>query len=524
MLEDLFLPIVIIGTSFIAALAALLILPMLPEPFSKPAVTPEMMGEETVFLFDGEVLVDATPKARRLLDHSSSDLNDWQRFLAAILPRFPSFLTEISNLADRGLMVFEDRTGESRVRARWLNGVARISVLDSPGDEDSAGIDNQSLAALNSELQTLRDLAEDMPILAWQLDDGGNVSWANHAYLKLAAQCSGAPEILTWPLPHLFEDTDPTTLSEGVNHRRLSVELPNDSERWFDCSVGSSGGSRMLFAIPADAATQAEVTLGQFRQTLTMTFAQLPTGLAIFNRDRNLVMFNPALTDLFLLEPQFLISRPSLAAFLDRLREKQMVPEQRSFKEWREKMATLERESASGVYQETWTLASGQTYRLTGRPHPDGAVAFLFEDISSEVSLTRRFREELEVSQAVMDSLPHGIAVFSAAGVLTTANAAYVDIWQHDPSASLGEVSISDMRSFWVSRCPHHRTQTQIGLLADHLQRRLEWAGRATLESGQALKCSIRPIAGGSTMVTFEKIGGPRLARKAKSANEEIDA
>ena len=524
MLEDLFVPFVIIGASFVAALAALLVLPLLPATLARTPVTPEILGEDTVFLFDGEVLVDATPRARRLLGTGAEDQNDWQRFLSVILPRFPGFLTEISNLADRGLMVLEDRTGNARVRARWLNGVARISVLDAPGAEDDAAIDNQSLAALNAELQTLRDLAEDMPILAWQLDDAGTVCWANKEYLKLAAQVGTGDEVITWPLPHLFEDTDPTTLSEGVNHRRLAVALPDGTQRWFDCSVGAGAGARMLFAIPADAANHAEVTLGHFRQTLTMTFAQLTIGLAIFNRDRNMVMFNPALTDLFQLEPQFLISRPSLDAFLDRLREKQMVPEQRSFKEWREKMATLERESANGVYQENWALPSGQSYRLTGRPHPDGAVAFLFEDISSEVSLTRRFREELEVGQAVIDTLPHGVAVFSAAGILTTTNAAYDQMWEHDPTGNLGEVSIAEMRAYWLSFCPHHRTQSQIGLLCDHLQRRMEWSGRVTLSGGTALHCAVKPIAGGSTMVSFEAVARSRRGQKGPRRSEAVDA
>ncbi|KAJ57222.1 hypothetical protein ACMU_01640 [Actibacterium mucosum KCTC 23349] len=517
MFENLVVPIVVVGVSFLAAVAALMVLPILPAPFLRARVTPEIMGEDTVFLFDGDVLMDATPRARRLLELGQGSLNDWQRFLSLILPRYPGFLTEMTALAENGLVVLEDRAGTGILRARWLNGVARISLLESERAEDDAGIDDQSLAALNTELQTLRDLSQEMPILAWQLDDAGNVSWASQAYLDLAAEMSDDDDVLTWPLPHVFRDTDPSTFSTGVNHRRLAVNLPDGSQRWFDCSVGQAGPSRMLFAVPADAANNAEVTLGHFRQTLTMTFAQIPTGLAIFNRDRNLVMFNPALTDLFQLEPQFLISRPSLAAFLDRLREKQMVPEQKSFKEWREKMATLERESASGVYQENWTLSTGQTFRLTGRPHPDGAVAFLFEDISSEVSLTRRFREELEVSQAVLDSLPDAIAVFSAGGILTTSNAAYSTLWKHDPSSSLGEVSVAEMRKYWLSHTQDYNAQEALGDLADHLQRRVNWTGTAPLTNGVNLDCEVRSIAGGSMMVTFREIAPARQPDRAKS-------
>jgi hypothetical protein len=42
----------------------------------------------------------------------------------------------------------------------------------------------------------------------------------------------------------------------------------------------------------------------------------------------------------------------------------------------------LEEEAASGLFEETWSLPGGQTYRVIGRPHPNGALAFMFEDIS----------------------------------------------------------------------------------------------------------------------------------------------
>ena len=64
-----------------------------------------------------------------------------------------------------------------------------------------------------------------------------------------------------------------------------------------------------------------------FVQTLTKTFAQLSVGLAIFDADRRPVLFNPALGDLSLLPADFLIARPTLFSFLDRLRDNRMIPE-----------------------------------------------------------------------------------------------------------------------------------------------------------------------------------------------------
>ena len=103
------------------------------------------------------------------------------------------------------------------------------------------------------------------------------------------------------------------------------------------------------FALPADAEVRAEHSLRQFIQTLTKTFADLPIGLAIFDRERQLALFNPALVDLTSLGAEFLSARPTLFSFLDRLREARMIPEPKNYNTWRQQMAELEQAAASGL-------------------------------------------------------------------------------------------------------------------------------------------------------------------------------
>ena len=62
--------------------------------------------------------------------------------------------------------------------------------------------------------------------------------------------------------------------------------------------------------------------------------------------------------------------------------------------------------ASDGHYAEAWTLPNGLTYRVTGRPHPDGAIAFLIEDITDEISFSRRTKSQLEIRQAVLDRQP----------------------------------------------------------------------------------------------------------------------
>ena len=126
----------------------------------------------------------------------------------------------------------------------------------------------------------------------------------------------------------------------------------------------------------------AEASLRRFVETLTETFAHLPIGLAVFDKNRRLGLFNPALTELVKIDAVWLAGRPSLRDFLERLRETRQMPEQKDFASWRRKLSELEEGAREGTYEESWQLPSGKIFRVTGRPHPQGALAFLFEDIS----------------------------------------------------------------------------------------------------------------------------------------------
>ena len=136
---------------------------------------------------------------------------------------------------------------------------------------------------------------------------------------------------------------------------------------------------------------RAQQAQKNFVQTLTKTFATLSIGLAIFYRNRQLMLFNPALIDLTTLPADFLRARPNLLTVFDKLRDNQIMPEPKNYATWREKLAILVAAATEGTYTEIWNLPTGATFRTSGRPHPDGALAFLFEDMTAKISMSRQF-------------------------------------------------------------------------------------------------------------------------------------
>lgn len=454
------------------------------------------LGTGTVFLFDGESLLDATASARALLSASRAEGSAWHRFLAYAAPRFPGLEAQIDRLQDLGRVVIASPGADGlMLQADWRSGVRRISLLEPHVEASGRLIDSLAQTVQDEELETLRQITDGAPHPVWRESAAGKVTWANHAYVALAIRAGGPEAVVGWPLPRLL---DPG------GGGRLPLHLPDtDQPLWFDCHPVEQGDARVVYALPADAAVHAEKALGSFVQTLTKTFAHLPIGLAIFDRQRKLQLFNPALTDLSGLPVDFLSARPALFAFLDAMRERGMVPEPKDYRAWRARISALESSATDGQYEETWTLASGLTYRIMGRPHPGGALALLIQDISDEIIRARRMRADLEIGQSVIDATDEAIAVFSPAGHLLMSNVAYARLWSHDPMATLADQPIASLAETWRMSCaPSHFWALAEGYVASSGTRE-PWGSQARMNDGRALRCRLVPLAGGATLVGF---------------------
>jgi PAS domain-containing protein len=173
--------------------------------------------------------------------------------------------------------------------------------------------------------------------------------------------------------------------------------------------------------------------------------------LAIFDSNRQLVLFNPAMVDLTTLPADFLIGRPTLFSVLDRLRDRNMIPEPKNYASWRDQMVALESAAVEGNYFEAWPLSNGQTFRITGKPHPNGAIAFLIEDISDEISLTRKFRSQIDTAHAIIDNLAAAVAVFSSTGALIMANTFYHNLWGAAPDGMLDNCDFMKKLEDWTA-------------------------------------------------------------------------
>ena len=480
----------------------------LTAPAPKPAIRRLPVSQTPVFLFDLDYLVDASASASALIADTARRFGEFEALMHVLERQFPDLRGQIKSLPANDQKVIEalDEKG-LRVRISDDRGLTRISLESAEAETTIDRYEELERAAQSDELDLLRTIARDTPQLIWHEDSKGNLIWANAAYLSYAdRQMPDRDRAATiWPGERLFPDIplpslgDPRTFG-GRHALQLNGE---NAEHWFDITAVPQDKSVVYYGTDANATVRAERAQQEFLQTLSKTFAQLSTGLAIFNRRRQLSMFNPALLDMTGLPFTFMSGRPTIDMVLDRLRETRKLPEPKNYVTWREQFSALEAAAQNGTYCERWDLPDGQTYRVTGRPHPDGAIAFLFEDISAEVSLTRRFRTEIQTGQAVLDALPDAIAVFSNANTLVMTNAAYNHMWQTGDDDA---VTVNDLRSalrtwrahstpspLWREIENFNKTRTNHPVTSDTV----------VLNSGRIVVGQAIAVSGGMTMIKF---------------------
>ncbi len=462
-------------------------------------IAAQAQDQSISMLFEGDRLLDASPAARALLGPTPDPQSGWDqaaRIFAPLFPGFPARPVDLRDDLDGGLLRLAPGTA-GHIQPLCLTAMGGRVRLDL-APEHARHADADLLRQIE-EMPTLRRAADQSPLAVWQTGRGQRITWANGTYLRLAQRLMPDFPAARGIAP-LFApaDLDPTK----VTPQRVSLALPGGGLRWFNVTTARSGDNVLHYALCIDDVVQAETAQRNFVQTLTKTFATLSIGLAIFDRDRRLALFNPALIDLTALPADFLSSRPTLSAVFDRMRDSQTMPEPRDYASWRHRMAQLVAAAADGKFLETWVLPGGQTYRVTGRPHPDGAIAFVFEDISAEMTLTRRFRSELGLGRAVLNQLPEAIAVFSPTGVLILSNTAYGTLWRANPDLAFSDTTVTDALRHWQAD-----SATDVDWTA--VQAFLTKTGTAppalliTKTDGAQVMCHAAALPGGSAMVVF---------------------
>jgi len=145
-------------------------------------------------------------------------------------------------------------------------------------------------------------------------------------------------------------------------------------------------------------------------------------------------------------------------------------------------------------------LPNGLTYRIVGRPHPDGAIAILIEDISVEVSLTQRFKGQLELRNIAMEAMDDALVCFESDGTILFWSRAFALFLGLPDTEQASIYTLGNIIQLW-------KDKLEPGAIRDTLSARMrhgsEQQGSLTLLSGEKLDYDLRVHEGNATIVTL---------------------
>ncbi len=472
---------------------------------SQPA--PTLEPEETcTFLFLNRTLWSATPSAQQALDQFPVESDTWSNIVDGLHSETQDIAALFDDLATNGtafsqiVTTHENKLTEvqGKPQGRYIN----VSFKDLDENQVTRHNLEKSLEIHRDRVAFSDTVQNTAPIMMWRRHASGAIRWLNDC----AREIVGSDDTET-TLPEVFR-TDVQSGMNGVRRAPFRDEDEDDADIvWFDVLEVEIGENDIVgYATNINPLVRTEDSLQRFISTLTETFAQLPVGLSIFDEDMTLNLFNPSLIDLLGFDPTRLARRPSLREFFDMLRENRMVPGPKNSDDWRQYIQRIQDEATNGTLRERLVLPSGKTFDLTGSPHPHGAIALIFEDISPMTHLEQQFRAETELSHATLDRLSEAVAVFDTSGALVFANASFADLWGFGVANGEDPIRIVDATRKWIDKSLPTPVWGDLRDFATSSGERCNWDSEVDLKDGRRIYAGFSPLPNGSSLAVFSDI------------------
>lgn len=374
-------------------------------------------------------------------------------------------------------------------------------------------------------------LLEKAPIPAWRRGADLSLVWVNRAYAD-AVEATTPGAVLNDQIEldaAVRKIAEKAAAERRAMEGRVIVNIHGERRvmRVAELPMHAAGESALGgVAIDITDLDKARADLREYTESNRRTLDQIPSAVALFGANQNLIYHNRAFQNLWGLDDADLSGRPSHGEILDKLGYLGKLPERAEYDEWKAEQLALYTEglSAAGsgrdgeAPDEVWDLPDGRTLKVSRQRHPFGGVLVVFEDITEKLQLETRFNTQISVQRATLNNLSEGVAVFAADGSLRLHNAAFQDLWRLDPdlladrphidriagalSRSLADAgdTLASIKSRVTSMSPEGRAPIRKGELS--------------LRDGRTFAFGTEPLPDGATLVHFLDVTDSREREK----------
>ncbi len=444
---------------------------------------------------------------------------DGERLRAAVAAlRREGAAFSISVATQEGVAVNAEGRPAGSQAVMWL----RDGTVDRAERDRLAG----ALADSDAKTAAQADLLDRLPIPLWRRNAALDLVWVNSAYAR-AVEAESPESVIA--AQSEFDSGTRALAHAARRERALRRETRSivqaGERRVVELGEVPLGEESVGFAIDVTALDEARQEISHHVEATRDTLDHIHTAVAIFGPDKGLRFFNRACVELWQLEPSWLASGPKEGEVLEALRELRLLPEQANFPAWKRRRLALYNNVIERP-DELWHLPDGRTLRVVCRPHPQGGLTYLYEDVTDRLALESSLKLVVGVQRASLDNLYEGVALFGSDGRLKLFNPAFARIWSLEPGTLADE--------------PHfkHVAEMCVGLLDDGA----EWerlagrvtsldpvrrpsAGRFERRDGTVVNYNVIPLPDGATLLTFLDVSDTtRIERALRERNDALEA
>lgn len=388
----------------------------------------------------------------------------------------------------------ETDSGETLADLVWMRDISEIASGSAPARPSAepanpSGFDDRHLTAL----------LDALPVPVWLRDSKLNLAFVNIAATDIA-DASGDLA------------TRAKTISAPVSERRL---IDQDGKATLmdmhEIPLESIGGGTLGYAIDrSEQESDPEVAPAKTGAEEAV-LEDLPTAIAVFNKDTRLEFANLAYSQLWGLDREWLLSGPDLGEILEKLRDQRMLPEVADFRVFKEEEIARFRVMSSPLVN-MMHLPDGRSLRHRIAPSGNGGLVHTFEDQSERLDLKRSYKELGAVQVETLDNLHEGVAVFGSDGRLKLHNPIYAELWEISEEVLKDEPHLTDVLDATRNLVPppvdmeawtDEDWTAHKALISARLLSRTQRDGQLTLRNGTVIDYTNVPLPDGAVLLSY---------------------
>ncbi len=343
---------------------------------------------------------------------------------------------------------------------------------------------------LHNQYYKIEDTLNNIQTPIWRRDSNGNIEHGNDFYYQ------NITEELMKRIQNENKD-----LSHKKDYSSKHNVIINKERKVYQIKETSADhGDIVGIGHDITNLSKTEDRLNKYKESQHNIITNISIATALYDKNARIKTYNNSFLKIFNLDPKWLTQSPKYTEILDKLREKQTIPEQIDFVEFKRTQMNLF-SLIDESHSEFLFMPNGKTLRFCAMPCLDGML-FTYEDISDRLSIERDYNKLILVQKRILNNLHEAISIYGQDGRLKSYNQKYVDITRLNTSFLDGYPHISDvmdMVSAKNTKALYKKTQ-----LVNQIVNRMRTTNVISLEDHEIL-ISSTPLPDGTTMLICNK-------------------